>query len=85
VKRDDTARHHAAGLCVDGGIALERDYLRAHPFAAEAYALVKLTLAQHGPTDWDLYYDVKDPVCDAIMVAAADWAGSVGWRAEHYS
>jgi GrpB-like predicted nucleotidyltransferase (UPF0157 family) len=64
---------------------LFRDYLRAHAFAAAAYALVKLALAQHGPTDWDLYYDVKDPVCDVIMVAAADWAGSVGWRAEYYS
>jgi GrpB-like predicted nucleotidyltransferase (UPF0157 family) len=64
---------------------LFRDYLRAHPFAAEAYALVKLALAQHDPTDWDLYYDVKDPVCDVIMAVAAEWAGSVGWRAKHFS
>jgi hypothetical protein len=42
-------------------------------------------LARRGLAGWDLYYDVKDPVCDAIMVAAADWAGSVGWRTEPYS
>ncbi len=35
---------------------LFRDYLRAHPLAAMAYAQVKTALG-----DWDLYYDVKDP------------------------
>ena len=39
---------------------LFRDYLRTHPLAAAAYAQVKRALANHGPTDWDLYYDVKD-------------------------
>jgi hypothetical protein len=57
----------------------------AQPFVAAAYALVKLALARRGLADWDLYLDVKDPVCDVIMVAAADWAGSVGWRTEPYS
>jgi len=41
--------------------------------------------AQHGPDDWDLYYDVKDPACDIIMAGAEDWAASTGWRVEHYS
>ncbi|HET6313015.1 MAG TPA: GrpB family protein [Chloroflexia bacterium] len=64
---------------------LFRDYLRAQPLAAAAYGQVKIALAQHGPTDWDLYYDVKDPVCDIIMAGAEDWAASSGWRIEHYS
>jgi GrpB-like predicted nucleotidyltransferase (UPF0157 family) len=64
---------------------LFRDYLRAHSLAAGAYGQAKVALAQHGPTDWDLYYDVKDPVCDIIMAGAEDWAGSTRWRIEHYS
>jgi GrpB-like predicted nucleotidyltransferase (UPF0157 family) len=64
---------------------LFRDYLRAHPLASGAYAQAKVALAQHGPTDWDLYYDVKDPVCDIIMAGAEDWAASTGWQIEHYS
>jgi GrpB-like predicted nucleotidyltransferase (UPF0157 family) len=63
---------------------LFRDYLRAHPGAAAAYAQVKKALAAHDSTDWDLYYEVKDPVCDIIMAGAEEWAGIVGWRAEHY-
>ena len=63
---------------------LFRDYLRTHPLAAQAYGQVKVALAQHGPTDWDLYYDVKDPVCDIIMAGAEDWAASTSWHVEHY-
>lgn len=57
----------------------------AQPFVAAAYALVKLALARRGLAGWDLYSDVKDPMCDAFIAAAADWAGSVGWRTEPYS
>jgi GrpB-like predicted nucleotidyltransferase (UPF0157 family) len=64
---------------------LFRDYLRAHPGAAEAYARVKKALAAHDSTNWDLYYDVKDPVCDIIMAGAEEWAAAVGWRVEHYT
>ncbi|MGA7731879.1 MAG: GrpB family protein [Chloroflexia bacterium] len=64
---------------------LFRDYLRAHPLAAGAYGRAKRALAQHGPSDWDLYYDVKDPVCDIIMAGAEDWAASTRWHIEHYS
>ncbi len=64
---------------------LFRDYLRAHPLAAAAYGQAKMALAQHGPTDWDLYYDVKDPVCDIIMAGAEDWAASTRWAIAHYS
>lgn len=64
---------------------LFRDYLRSHPLASAAYARAKVALAQHGPTDWDLYYDVKDPICDIIMAGAEEWAASSGWRIEHYT
>lgn len=64
---------------------LFRDYLHAHPLAAEAYGQAKVALANHGPTDWDLYYDVKDPICDIIMAGAEDWAASSKWRVEYYS
>ncbi|MGZ3663716.1 MAG: GrpB family protein [Ktedonobacterales bacterium] len=64
---------------------LFRDYLRAHPLAAAAYAQTKQALAQHGSHDWDLYYDVKDPICDIIMAGAEDWAVATHWRTEHYS
>ncbi|HEU5348179.1 MAG TPA: GrpB family protein, partial [Ktedonobacterales bacterium] len=46
---------------------LFRDYLRAHPMASGAYAQVKMALSRHDAYDWDLYYDVKDPVCDIVM------------------
>ena len=58
---------------------LFRDYLRAHPVAAGAYAQIKLQLARYGPEDWDHYYDIKDPVCDVIIAAAEDWARATGW------
>jgi GrpB-like predicted nucleotidyltransferase (UPF0157 family) len=63
---------------------LFRDYLRAHPLASGAYAQAKTALSHHGPTDWDLYYDVKDPICDIIMAGAEDWAASTRWGLEHY-
>src|SRR5262249_55120795 len=63
---------------------LFRAYLRAHPLAAAAYAQVKRALAEHGPTDWDLCCDVKDPVCDILMAGAEDWAVVTNWEAEHY-
>jgi GrpB-like predicted nucleotidyltransferase (UPF0157 family) len=64
---------------------LFRDYLRTHPLAAAAYAQVKQALARHGPTDWDLYYEVKDPICDIIMAGAEDWAAASHWHTEYYS
>lgn len=57
---------------------LFRDYLRAHPSAAEAYGRLKRALAQE-VADLDAYTDVKDPACDLIWVAAEDWAAATGW------
>jgi len=56
-----------------------RDFLRAHPTAANAYALIKQRLAQRFPTDADFYYDIKDPVFDIIMDGANEWAKLIGW------
>lgn len=59
---------------------LFRDYLRAHPDAADAYAAVKQQLARLHPDDADAYYDIKDPVCDIIMAGAEEWAAATTWR-----
>ena len=58
---------------------LFRDYLRAHPSAAAAYGAVKRELAGLS-LETGVYADVKDPVCDLIMVAAEDWATRTGWH-----
>ncbi len=56
-----------------------RDYLRAAPATAAAYARVKEALARLHPDDQDAYYDVKDPVCDIIIDAAERWAAATGY------
>ena len=61
---------------------LFRDYLRTHPDAAGAYALVKVALARYHANDVDAYYDVKDPVCDIIMAGAEEWAAATHWQPE---
>jgi GrpB-like predicted nucleotidyltransferase (UPF0157 family) len=58
---------------------LFRDYLRAHPAAAEAYAELKHRLAAE-LRDVGTYAEVKDPACDLILVAAEDWAKLTGWQ-----
>ena len=55
-----------------------RDYLRAHPDAAEAYAGAKRALAALSD-DTGVYADAKDPVCDLIAQAAERWAVQTGW------
>ncbi len=59
---------------------LFRDYLRANPAVAQAYAQVKSALAKYHANDVDAYYDVKDPVCDVIMGGASFWAEKTNWR-----
>ena len=58
---------------------LFRDYLRAHPATAAAYAELKRRLEalglDHGP-----YADTKEPACDLIMAAAEPWAAGTRWR-----
>ena len=58
---------------------LFRDYLRAHPQTATAYAELKRRLAQH-LADPGMYPEVKDPAVDLIYFAAEEWATAVGWK-----
>ena len=69
----------AAGRANQRYPLLFRDYLRAHPRSAAAYAELKRRLADN-LRDLDTYPDVKDPACDLISVAAEDWAVVTGWR-----
>ena len=59
---------------------LFRDYLRAHPESAQAYAALKRDLAVL-LKDPDTYPEVKDAACDLIYFAAEDWARAIGWDA----
>jgi GrpB-like predicted nucleotidyltransferase (UPF0157 family) len=59
---------------------LFRDYLRANPATAEAYARVKIALARYHANDIDAYLAIKDPVCDIIMDGAKAWAEKTGWK-----
>jgi GrpB-like predicted nucleotidyltransferase (UPF0157 family) len=61
---------------------LFRDYLRAHPAAAAAYAALKRTLARyHGQgDDHTPYIEIKDPVCDVVMAAAHEWVDRTSWQ-----
>ncbi|MDT8898563.1 MAG: GrpB family protein [Thermanaerothrix sp.] len=58
---------------------LFRDYLRAHPATAAAYAELKRRLARYLP-DPDVYSEVKDPAGDLIYLAAEEWAATTGWQ-----
>lgn len=57
---------------------LFRDFLRAHPEAAAAYAELKRRLAVLAP-DSGSYTDAKDPACDLVYLAAESWADDNGW------
>lgn len=59
---------------------LFRDYLRAHPPVALAYAQVKTALVNYHANDVEAYYEVKDPVCDLIIGGADEWAMRTGWK-----
>jgi GrpB-like predicted nucleotidyltransferase (UPF0157 family) len=58
---------------------LFRDYLRAHPATARAYAELKRRLAEH-LADPQTYPEVKDPAVDLIYFAAEDWAAAMHWQ-----
>lgn len=58
---------------------LFRDYLRAHPESAEAYARLKQRLAEN-LADPKTYPEVKDPAVDLIFFAAEAWAEGNGWQ-----
>jgi GrpB-like predicted nucleotidyltransferase (UPF0157 family) len=58
---------------------LFRDYLRAHPKTAQAYAELKRRLAAN-LADPSTYPDVKDPAVDLIYLAAEEWATRMNWK-----
>lgn len=58
---------------------LFRDYLRARPATAAAYAELKSRLAQH-LADPRMYPEVKDPAVDLIYLAAEEWAAVTQWQ-----
>jgi GrpB-like predicted nucleotidyltransferase (UPF0157 family) len=58
---------------------LFRDYLRAHPDAIAAYSEFKRVLAD-AVGGLEPYTEVKDPVVDVVVAAAADWASQVEWQ-----
>jgi len=59
---------------------LFRDYLRAHPRSAAAYAETKRRLAHYLPDNRHAYVTIKDPVCDLIIAAAEAWATTTNWQ-----
>ena len=69
----------AAGRANQRYPLLFRDYLRAHPASAAAYAELKRRLVAN-LRDLATYPDVKDPACDLIMVAAEEWARQTHWE-----
>lgn len=58
---------------------LFRDYLRGHPLVADAYGAAKRRLVEYHAHDSDAYCEIKDPICDIIMLAARSWAEQTGW------
>ena len=58
---------------------LFRDWLRAHPPAVAAYARFKSELAR-AVVGLEVYTEVKDPVVDLVIAAAAGWARDTGWQ-----
>jgi GrpB-like predicted nucleotidyltransferase (UPF0157 family) len=69
----------AAGRANQRYPLLFRDYLRAHPATAAAYAELKRRLAEN-LADPATYPEVKDPAVDLIYLAAQDWAIATGWQ-----
>lgn len=71
-------------VCLSGGKwerdhLLFRDYLRAHPDRAAAYAALKRDLALRYAQDRIGYTDAKAPFIEEILSQAEAWAAQTGW------
>jgi GrpB-like predicted nucleotidyltransferase (UPF0157 family) len=58
---------------------LFRDYLRAHPAEADAYAAAKRAAAARHPHDRIAYTDAKDAFIHPALQRAEAWADETGW------
>jgi GrpB-like predicted nucleotidyltransferase (UPF0157 family) len=58
---------------------LFRDFLRAHPDEAAAYAAMKREMAEQHAEDRIAYNDAKAPWISAALLRAEDWAQRTGW------
>jgi len=58
---------------------LFRDYLRNHKEMAIIYEKCKKELSRFHPYDRIAYSDIKDPICDLIMVQAKKWSQKINW------
>jgi GrpB-like predicted nucleotidyltransferase (UPF0157 family) len=58
---------------------LFRDWLRSQPAAVAAYARFKAELSR-AVVGLKVYTEIKDPVVDLVVVAAAPWARDTGWQ-----
>lgn len=59
---------------------LFRDYLRAHPDDAAAYAALKYQLANEYRDARPAYVEAKSPFIWTIMERANSWSQDTGWR-----
>lgn len=75
-----THQIHAFEAGVPGAVrhVAFRDYMRAHPLAAEAYGALKERLAEAHPHDMTAYMDGKDPFVKEHETRALLWAGNTG-------
>lgn len=60
---------------------LFRDYLRAHPLRAAAYAATKSELAERHRDDRLEYTDGKTPFVEQVLRDANEWTIRTGWSA----
>jgi len=70
----------AAGSWPEQLALLHRDFLRAHPDAAAAYAGLKRGLAQRYRADRNAYMLAKDPLIWEHIRQASDWSQEAGWH-----
>ena len=58
---------------------LFRDFLRANQTPALAYQKLKQELTRYYPQDRIAYCEIKDPVCDLVMIQAQSWKDETNW------
>jgi GrpB-like predicted nucleotidyltransferase (UPF0157 family) len=71
---------HRAGSWGEQFLLLFRDYLRAHPADAAAYARLKYQLAQQYRHDRPAYVDAKSTFIWTIIQQASDWSQQTDWQ-----